>query len=165
MAREWMDRGFAGQVKAMRSFAELPIVILTSEERPTTAQRCRQMGLANYVLMPIRRAELFEAMAGLLGSVGNVAIPSASGSEAAYGFCFAKIEEDNAFLMRAYLKNSPYAIEHARDGQAGVNLFRKERFDVVLMDIQMPVLDGHAATRLMREWEAAARQNQLRFSP
>lgn len=149
--------GFAGQVKAMRSFAELPIVILTSEERSTTAQRCRQMGLANYVLMPIRRAELFEAMAGILGSVGNVAIPSASGSEAAYRVLLCEDSQDNAFLMRAYLKNSPYAIEHARDGQAGVNLFRKERFDVVLMDIQMPVLDGHAATRLMRDWEAASR--------
>jgi signal transduction histidine kinase/HPt (histidine-containing phosphotransfer) domain-containing protein len=150
--------GFAGQVKALRSFAGLPIVMLTSEERPVAAQRCREMGLANYVLMPLRRAQLFEAMAGVLGSVRGVAIPSGVGNGTAYRVLLCEDSQDNAFLIRAYLKNSPYAIEHARDGQAGVNLFRKERFDVVLMDIQMPVLDGHGATRLMREWEAANKQ-------
>jgi CheY-like chemotaxis protein/HPt (histidine-containing phosphotransfer) domain-containing protein len=60
---------------------------------------------------------------------------------------------DNAFLVEAYLKGGSYHIEHAPDGQAGVERFQKEAFDVVLMDMQMPVLDGYAATRQIREWE------------
>ena len=58
----------AARVKSLRNFAGLPIVIITSGERAATAQRCRQARLANYVLKPIRRAQLFEAMAALPGS-------------------------------------------------------------------------------------------------
>jgi signal transduction histidine kinase len=150
--------GFASQVKSMRSFAELPIVILTCGERSATAKRCRELGLANYVLMPVRRAALFEVMAGVLGWARNTPAPAGAGNRGIYRVLLCEDSQDNAFLIRAYLKSAPYLIEHARDGQAGVDLFRKERFDVVLMDLQMPVLDGHAATRQMREWEAATSQ-------
>jgi CheY-like chemotaxis protein len=149
--------GFASQVKSMRSFAELPIVILTCGERSATARQCRELGLANYVLMPVRRAALFEVMAGVLGWSPGASAPGAGKGEP-YRVLLCEDSQDNAFLIRAYLKCAPYLIEHARDGQAGVDLFRKERFDVVLMDIQMPVLDGHAATRQMRAWEADFKQ-------
>jgi signal transduction histidine kinase/AmiR/NasT family two-component response regulator len=150
--------GFAGQVKSMPSFAALPIVILTSEERSAAARRCRDLGLANYVLTPIRRTPLFEAVAEILGSERNIAVPSGAGKGRSYRVLLCEDSQENAFLIRAYLKDSPYIIEHARDGQAGVSLFGKEHFAVVLMDIQMPVLDGHAATLQMRHWEAASKQ-------
>ena len=63
--------------------------------------------------------------------------------------------QDNAFLVTAYLAGSDYILEHAEDGKAGFDRFKSGAFDVVLMDMQMPVLDGHAATRRIREWEAA----------
>jgi signal transduction histidine kinase/AmiR/NasT family two-component response regulator/HPt (histidine-containing phosphotransfer) domain-containing protein len=147
---------FAGQVRTTPGFAGLPIVMLTSAERSATSQRCRELGLTNYVLMPIRRSALFEVVAGVLGSAVSTAVPGSASSGAGYRVLLCEDSQDNAFLIRAYLKDSPYSIEHARDGQAGVNLFRKEHFDVVLMDIQMPVLDGHGATQQMREWEAGA---------
>jgi len=145
----------AAKVKSLSNFDGLPIVIITSGERSNTAQRCREAGLANYVLKPIRRAQLFEAMAALPGSAPGRAQPVDAGSARPYRILLCEDSQDNAFLIRAYLKDTPYLIEHACDGQAGVNLFRKEIFDVVLMDIQMPVLDGHGATRQMRQWEAA----------
>jgi two-component system, sensor histidine kinase and response regulator len=145
----------AAKVKSLRNFAGLPIVIVTSAERAATAQRCREAGLANYVLKPIRRAQLFEAMAGALGSAPSPAQAADAVSAEPYRMLLCEDSQDNAFLIRAYLKHAPYLIEHACDGQAGVDLFRKERFDVVLMDIQMPILDGHAATLQMRKWEAA----------
>jgi signal transduction histidine kinase/BarA-like signal transduction histidine kinase/HPt (histidine-containing phosphotransfer) domain-containing protein len=152
----------AAKVKSMRNFEGLPIVIITSGERSATAQRCRQAGLANYVLKPIRPAQLFEAMAGLPelapSLAPSLAQPVDARSAGPYRILLCEDSQDNAFLIRAYLKDAPYLIEHACDGQAGVNLFRKERFDVVLMDIQMPILDGHGATRQMRQWEAASTQ-------
>jgi CheY-like chemotaxis protein len=148
--------GFASQVKSMRSFSRLPIVVLSSEERSVAAKRCRELGLTNFVLMPVRRSALFEVLSGVLGSARDVTLPVGARDKVTWRVLLCEDSQDNAFLIRAYLKNTPYLIEHARDGQAGVDLFRKEHFDLVLMDIQMPVLDGHAATRQMREWEGSA---------
>jgi two-component system sensor histidine kinase/response regulator len=150
---------FAAQIKSMPSFAGLPIVILTYEERVATSQRSRDLGLANYILKPVRRGQLFEVVSDVLGPVRSLAGRGASGSRGPYRVLLCEDSQDNAFLMRAYLKDAPYLIEHAWDGQAGVNLFRTERFDVVLMDIQMPVLDGRAATLQMRKWEAACNRS------
>jgi two-component system sensor histidine kinase/response regulator len=152
--------GFAAQVKSIPSFAALPIVIVTSEDRSATAQRCSELSLADFVLMPLRRARLFEVMARVLGSARSVAGPLPSGNGGPYRILLCEDSLDNAFLIRAYLKDTEYAIEHAQDGQAGVELFQKERFDIVLMDIQMPVLDGHGATRQMRNWETVSSQKK-----
>ncbi|MGA3236963.1 MAG: response regulator [Bryobacteraceae bacterium] len=149
---------FAARIKSMPAFAGLPIVMLTYEERTAAAHRSRGLGLTNYILKPVRRGQLFEVVADVLGPVRSLAGRGAAGSGGPYRILLCEDSQDNAFLMRAYLKDAPYLIEHAWDGQAGVNLFRTERFDVVLMDLQMPVLDGHAATLQMRKWEAACSQ-------
>ena len=62
--------------------------------------------------------------------------------------------QDNASVVRAYLSGTNYALEHVPDGKAGVESFKSGMFDLVLMDMQMPVMDGHTATRSIRQWEA-----------
>ncbi|OSM01556.1 putative multi-sensor hybrid histidine kinase [Magnetofaba australis IT-1] len=62
--------------------------------------------------------------------------------------------EDNISLMRAYLGKQPVELIIARNGQEGVDAFREQPVDLVLMDIQMPVKDGFTATREIRELEA-----------
>ncbi|MGZ5184921.1 MAG: ATP-binding protein [Caldimonas sp.] len=60
----------------------------------------------------------------------------------------------NAFISAASLESMGVASVHAMDGTEAVDLYRKRRFDAVLMDCEMPVMDGFAATRLIREIEA-----------
>jgi CheY-like chemotaxis protein len=62
---------------------------------------------------------------------------------------------DNRRLVQLYLRRLPYALETAADGQAGLELFTAGAYDLVLMDVHMPVLDGLAATRAIRAWEGA----------
>jgi signal transduction histidine kinase len=144
--------GLAAQVKSMPGFAGLPIVIVSSMERCATARQNGGPGFATYVVKPVRSGELFEAVASVLGLDPQ----PIGGSGGPYRVLLCEDSQDNAFLIQAYLRDTPFVLEHAWDGQAGVNLFQKERFNVVLMDIQMPVLDGHGATRQMRKWEAAS---------
>lgn len=64
----------------------------------------------------------------------------------------------NVLIIELYLQDEPVEIHVAKNGQVGVDMFKSERYELVLMDIMMPVMDGLDATRLMREYE---RENGL----
>ena len=61
--------------------------------------------------------------------------------------------EDNRFLVRGYLKDSGYNIDEAENGSVAVEKFKHAAYDLVLTDVEMPVLDGFSATREMRSYE------------
>jgi len=65
----------------------------------------------------------------------------------------AEDSDDNLFLIEAYLKGSGFRIDVARDGKQAVEKVLSAGYDLVLMDVEMPLMDGHAATRAIRDWE------------
>jgi signal transduction histidine kinase/CheY-like chemotaxis protein len=63
--------------------------------------------------------------------------------------------EDNRFLFLSYLKNTPCTVDLAENGEQAVERFRQAQYDVVLMDVEMPIMDGYTATREIRKMEAS----------
>jgi CheY-like chemotaxis protein len=63
--------------------------------------------------------------------------------------------EMNRILIQEYLKNTNYKITEAEDGKMAVEKAKTQQFDLILMDIQMPILDGYDATKEIRAWEKA----------
>lgn len=74
----------------------------------------------------------------------------------------AEDSKDNQLLISAYLKQTATILEIACNGQVAVEKYKAGEFDLVLMDVQMPILDGLTATRAIREWE---QQQGLRRTP
>ncbi len=61
--------------------------------------------------------------------------------------------EDNRQLIELYLKKLPYSVEMAENGAMAVDKFRARHYDLILMDVQMPVMDGYSATKMIRRME------------
>ncbi|MEF2146399.1 MAG: response regulator [Desulfovibrionaceae bacterium] len=80
-------------------------------------------------------------------------MPSISNDGKRLKILLAEDSEDNVLIMRLYLKNYPCDIDVAEDGENAVRLFRANTYGLVLMDIQMPGMDGYQATECIREVE------------
>ncbi|MCC7410628.1 MAG: response regulator [Gammaproteobacteria bacterium] len=137
------------------------IMMLTSASLGPDIERARRLGMGGYLVKPIKRNDLFQAIARLFasrpeGAPERIAAPSGE-QPAAYGGAILLVEDtpDNRLLITAYLKNEPYRVDEADNGELAVEMFKAGDYGLVLMDVQMPVMDGHEATRRIRAWEAA----------
>ena len=135
------------------------VMMLTSSNLSEDLDRARTMGLGAYLVKPVKRAELLRAIANVLGD--SLHTPSASDTPPSdptgtqKSILLVEDNPDNRLLIKAYLKREPYAIDEAENGAQALEMFRSNTYDLVLMDVQMPVMDGHTATREIRSWEAA----------
>jgi len=142
------------------------IMMLTSDDLSATLARAKKIGIKTFLIKPIKRGELLDTLQRALGKA-DVEVESVAGAATAptpdgvledtgpLKILLADDSADNRLLIGAYLKKTPYSVEQAEDGQAALDKVISGNFDLILMDIQMPVMDGYVATRKIREWEAA----------
>jgi PAS domain S-box-containing protein len=143
------------------AMAETIILMLTSDNRAGDVARSRALGVAAYLMKPVKQAELLEAIqdarAGAAALVENPAAQPKDVPEAAQRprILLAEDSPDNVVLIQAYLESSGCSAEVACNGEVAVQKYLSGTYDVILMDVQMPIMDGYSATRNIREWERA----------
>ena len=149
------------------SVAHATIMMLTSDARGGDIARSRALGLDSYLVKPVKRAELYRAIVTIMGKA--VAAPSRSLPGAVtvtdadwrpLRILLVEDSEDNRRLIQSYLKHHPFRIDTAENGQEALQRYQEARYDLVLMDVQMPVMDGYTATRAIRAWERVSGRSE-----
>jgi signal transduction histidine kinase/CheY-like chemotaxis protein len=141
------------------------ILMLTSGEHLGDLARCRELGVSAFLTKPVRRAELRAAMVSaladqrgdsqsaqdLLALAGRIAKSTSPSS----GACIL-LAEDNAVNQKvasAILEKAGHSAVLAPTGRKALSLWGEQQFDLILMDVQMPDMDGFEATAAIRERE------------
>jgi two-component system sensor histidine kinase/response regulator len=137
------------------------VMMLSSADRRDDAARCRELGVAAYLVKPVKAAELRQAILRALGAGPGTPVRGTPRPGAAVGGGPLRVllVEDNPVNQRVavrMLEGFGHSVAVAGHGGEAVAAVEREPFDVVLMDVQMPVMDGFEATRLIRTREAGA---------
>ncbi|MBF0176823.1 MAG: response regulator [Magnetococcales bacterium] len=146
-------------VERLRQLAlEPPIVfMLSSDSRAEFVARSRAMGLANYYVKPIKPREIQAMVRDVVeGGVPLTKPPREKTGEplpVVSHLLVVDDAEDNQFLIQAFLKDSGWTFDFADNGQEAIGKYIEGQYDLILMDLQMPVMDGLTATKAIRSWE------------
>jgi PAS domain S-box-containing protein len=144
------------------------LMMLTSDSRGGDLATARKLGLEGYLVKPVKRADLKEAINLALSQAAGLPEAAAPArlqvleDQRALGILLVDDSADNRLLVESYLKKSPYLLDLAENGEVAVEKFKSGRYDLVLMDMQMPVMDGYTATKAIRAWES---QSGLKPAP
>ncbi|MEO0294101.1 MAG: response regulator [candidate division WOR-3 bacterium] len=139
------------------------IIMLSSDYKPHHLKEIDKIGIGAFLLKPIKRKELKNAILSTLGlwkakmkkkeERERKELKEIEISLPPLNILLVEDNLDNRLLIKAFLKNFPIKIEDAENGKEAVEKFKNNKYDLVLMDMQMPIMDGYNATRLIREWE------------
>jgi two-component system sensor histidine kinase/response regulator len=145
------------------------IMMLTSDDSRLRKERGKKLGIAEYLFKPFKWSDLKDAVLAALGR------REAAGEEQTQGIEADELEdlsplhillaEDNVknrLVIQTFLKKAPCLLDTAENGQIALEKFKAGQYDLVLMDIEMPVMDGYTATAEIRQWEG---ENRVKATP
>jgi signal transduction histidine kinase/CheY-like chemotaxis protein len=161
----------AEQIKHSRSLAEAVILMLTSGEQQGDLARCRELGISIYLTKPVRHAELRAAiLRALSGQAGMIA--AATGASLSRKQSLRKTDataamhillaEDNLVNQRvavSILEKAGHRVIVANNGRQALDRWSEQAFDLILMDVQMPEIDGLEATAMIRKREESTAEH------
>jgi len=152
---DWRDGASAGEIEALQGAARA-VIALTPQEQRETIERCRAAGVLHYTLKPVRRRSLAKRIRLALGEEQREAAMSAPKAPApppqslrGARVLLAEDNPINALLARTLLDRVGCIVIVAQDGEEAVAAATAAAFDLILLDIRMPRLDGlEAAARI-----------------
>ena len=151
--------GFAVAKQIHYEHQGINVIVLTSASRPSDVARCRELGILDYLSKPIKQSELFDAIVSAMSEHRGKREPtentSASNQPSARSLRVLLAEDNpvNQTLAMRILERLGHKVQVANNGKEVIRL-AQEHFDLILMDVQMPEMDGLEATTAIRFAEA-----------
>jgi PAS domain S-box-containing protein len=152
--------------------SNMKIIMLTSDAVSGDKARAMALGMSNYLTKPVKRSLLLNTIRAAAGTQPKNSTKTSEkitvtqtplrDDDRPLNILLAEDTGDNILLIRSYLKKTPYNLAIAEDGSIAVDKFKEGGYDLVLMDMQMPVMDGYTATWEIRRWE---KKHELRRTP
>ncbi len=159
------------QIKNHKGLNKIPVIILvTAYGREEVMQQSEEVGLEGFLLKPVNPSMLFDTIIQAFGEVAPETPrvvqrheQEAQALEHIRGANVLLVEDNeiNQQVAREILEGAGLKITLANDGQEAVIAVKEKEYDAVLMDIQMPVMDGYTATREIRKWEKEKEKSEV----
>jgi len=151
----------AQKVKGNQKLATTELVMLTSAGRRGDAQRCRKIGIAGYLMKPVKQSDLYDAIVTVMAHPSAAAVQrpalitkhALGEKEQQLNILLAEDNPVNQRVATRVLEKRGHKVTIAVNGREAVEKWKQSRYDVVLMDIQMPEMDGFEATAAIRKLE------------
>jgi signal transduction histidine kinase/CheY-like chemotaxis protein/HPt (histidine-containing phosphotransfer) domain-containing protein len=165
---DWKMPGMDGieasrRIKDHKGLSKIPAIILvTAYGREEVMQQAEQVGFEGFLLKPVNPSMLFDAIMQAFGEAvpetSRIAQRHEQEAEALKHIRGAQLllvedNEINQQVAKEILEGAGLVVTIANNGLEAVNAVKAGNYDAVLMDVQMPVMDGYTATRKIREWE------------
>ena len=133
------------------------VMMLSSADRPDDSTRCQTLGIGLYVRKPVKHSELWNAIQSALGKsatkITGVAPLAFEKPPRPLTILLAEDNPVNQYMAVALLEERGHQVKVANSGREVLELLPSDRFDLILMDVQMPVMDGFQATQAIRAQE------------
>jgi CheY-like chemotaxis protein len=151
----------ATRIRARPEHRELPILILSSVRDPMRPEQIEGLGIARVLKKPVREAQLLRVIAGSVGrNVVEGRAPSqardsvvATGDVVSWRVLLVEDNRINQIVARRMLEKLGCSVDVAANGRDGVSMASHGGYDLILMDVQMPIMDGYEATAGIRRDE------------
>jgi signal transduction histidine kinase/CheY-like chemotaxis protein len=153
---------FANAIRQDPNMSGALILMLTSADRNGDMKRCRELGIDRYLVKPIGKSELFNTIVTVLeDEIGQLAPkaaardprPTSVNPQTSLHILIAEDNPVNQMYLRLALEKMGHTTAAAVNGREAMKQALHERFDLVFMDVQMPEMDGLAATAAIRDVE------------
>ncbi len=159
------------EIKSLLSSSELHdkvILLVNAKDMAEHSKQAKLSGIDRTLLKPVKRNELFREINKVINKkdeslVDDIREGEPKAEVTPKHILLVEDNPDNRMLIKAYLKKTPHSLDEAENGSIAVELFKQNNYDLILMDVQMPVMDGHEATRLIREWEKIHDKNRTKI--
>ena len=157
-------------IKNHKGLTKIPaIIMVTAYGREEVMQKAERVGLDGFLIKPLGSSVLFDTIMQAFGKVVPEVSRTARQETDALALerikgarvLLAEDNEINQQVAKEILEGAGLIVDLAGDGKQAVDAVQKNSYDAVLMDIQMPVMDGYAATRKIREWEGEKRKSEV----